>query len=331
MAAAPLEGVPHYDHIVVLTLENESATATFGPASPATYLNGLRAQGVFLPNYYGVSHVSLDNYIAMTSGQPPNGITNTDCSTVSLYVCAQSTSLFSNGRNLADQLEEQGLSWKAYLDGAPTTCFHGPYSTDPTALLTPDPYQGDSQTPPAKDYADRHNPFIYYPDVVGNQARCDAHERPYTELAGDLAADTLPTFSFVTPDTCHDGHDDPCSNGQPGGLVAADAWLSQNLPPLISYLQAHNGLLVINFDEGGFPTSLTGLNLSDYLCSTCSSLGLGGRTGAVLLGAGLPAGSTVTTSYDHYSLLRTVEDSLGIGEHLNLAALATPMAAALAS
>jgi hypothetical protein len=331
LAAPPLEGVPHYDHIVVLTLENESATATFGPGSPATYLNSLRAQGVFLPNYYGVSHVSLDNYIAMTSGEPPNGITNTDCSTVSLYVCAQSTALFSNGRNLADQLEEQGLSWKAYLDGAPTTCFHGPYSTDPTALLTPDPYQGDSQTPPAKDYADRHNPFIYYPDVVGNQARCDAHERPYTELAGDLSGDTLPAFSFVTPDTCHDGHDDPCSNGQPGGLVAADAWLSQNLPPLISYLQAHDGLLVINFDEGGFPTSLTGLNLSDYLCPTCSSLGLGGRTGAVLLGAGLRAGETVTTSYDHYSLLRTVEDSLGIGEHLNLAALATPMAAALAS
>src|SRR4051794_7318056 len=64
---AGLEGVPRFDHIVVLTLENESATTTFGAGSPAQYLNGLRAQGVFVPGYYGTSHVSLPNYIAMVS------------------------------------------------------------------------------------------------------------------------------------------------------------------------------------------------------------------------------------------------------------------------
>src|SRR4051812_7844287 len=186
-SGAGLEGVPHYDHIVVLTLENESASTTFGPASPATYLNGLRAQGVFVPGYYGTSHVSLPNYIAMVSGQLANGVTNTDCASVSLYVCAQTTTAFAGGRHLGDQLDASGLAWKAYLDSAPTPCFHGPYSTSPTDLLTPDPYQGNSQTPPAKDYADRHNPFIYFPNVVGNPTRCALHERPYGDVSTDLA------------------------------------------------------------------------------------------------------------------------------------------------
>jgi hypothetical protein len=327
--AAPvqgLEGVPHYDHVVVLTLENESAATTFAPGSPATFLNSLRGQGVFVPNYYGTSHVSLPNYLAMVSGQLANGLTNTDCAAVSLYVCAFTTGYsFAGGRHLGDQLDGSALSWKAYLDGAPTACFHGPYSTSLTDLLTPDPFQGNSQALPAKDYADRHNPFVYFTDVVGNATRCAAHERPYTDLPGDLMLNTLPAFAFITPDTCHDGHDSPCSNGAPGGLVSADSWLSSNVPNLLTYLQGHNGLLIINFDEGGLGVPSGVPSLTDYLCFTCASFGLGGRTGAIFIGPGLTAGKTSTASYDHYSLLRTIEDSFGISEHLNMATYATPM------
>ncbi len=61
-------------------LENESASTTFGPGSPAPYLaHTLTARGAFLPNYYGVGHHSLDNYIAMISGQAPNPDTDLDC------------------------------------------------------------------------------------------------------------------------------------------------------------------------------------------------------------------------------------------------------------
>jgi hypothetical protein len=331
--AAPgvgLEGVPSFDHIAVLTLENESASTTFGAASPANYLKGLLTQGVFVPGYYGTSHVSLPNYIAMVSGQLANGLTNADCAVVSLYVCAQTTTAFAGGRHLGDQLDASGRTWKGYGDGAPTPCFHGPYSTSLPALLTPDPYQGDSQQPPAKDYADRHVPFLYFPNVVGDPSRCAAHQRPYFELAADLATDSLPAFSFITPDTCHDGHDDPCSNGTPGGLVSADRWLSENVPALLAYLYAHNGLLIINFDEAELSAPSLTSDLTDYLCATCASLGLGGRTGAVLLGVGLTAGKVVAATADHYSLLRTIEDSFGIAEHLNLAALAKPMVEAFA-
>jgi len=326
-AATSLEGVPSFAHIVVLTEENESASTTFAPGSPATYLNSLRNDGVFLPNYYGVGHVSLDNYIAMASGQPPQPLSASDCQTVSLWTCVQAQGVLSSGRNLADQLEAAGLSWTSYQDGTDIPCFHGPFTAGDTA---PDPDQGDSTTG-AKNYADRHNPFIYFPDVINDQARCAAHQRPFTDLATDVANGTLPAFSFITPDTCHDGHDNPCAGQTTGGLSAADAWLAANLPPLLNYLAANNGLLVINFDEGSTPSGAAALTTpTDFTCTSCASLGAGGRTGAVLISPRLPQGTTVTTGYDHYSLLRTIEDSFGISEHLNLAGAATAMTDAFA-
>ena|SRR5436190_3675548 len=319
-AASRLEGIPHFDHVVVLVEENESEATTFGPGSPAPYLNSLRSKGVFNPTYYGTGHASLDNYIAMTSGQPGNGLTNSDCESVSLFTCAQSTRALSKGRHLGDQFGAAHVTWKSYMDGTPTPCFHGPYSSKPPAVLAPDPYQGDSQAPPANDYADRHNPFIYYPDFITDQARCVAHQRPVTELSSDLAANRLPAFTFITPDTCHDGHDAPCSNGDPGGLISADAWLQQNVPALLTYLAANNGLLIINFDEGS-----TGGGTQGRICGGCAGGGLGGQVGALFLSPRLPQGAVVTTKYDHFSLLRSIEDSFGISEHLNLAARAKPM------
>jgi phospholipase C len=309
-----LEGIPRFAHVVVLVEENEAESTTFGPGSPARYLNSLRAKGVFLPNYYGTGHASLDNYIAMVSGQPDNPASAGDCLELSLYNCAQIQTAYDSGRNLGDQLDAAGVSWNSYMDSTPTPCFHAPYS--PTSPA-PDPYQGDSQKPPARDYADRHNPFVWFPDFVANQTRCRAHQRPFTELAPDLARDALPQFAYIGPDTCDDGHDDPCSDGKPGGLVSADAWLRANVPALLDYLWRHDGLLIINFDEG--------LADANDACASCASGGLGGRTGAVLLSPRLRAGAVVTASYDHFSLLRTIEDSFGISEHLNLAASAKAM------
>ncbi len=69
-------------HIMVIDLENESEASTFGPASPATYLNRtLVAQGELLSNYYATGHVSADNYLAQISGQAPNLVSGSDCIT----------------------------------------------------------------------------------------------------------------------------------------------------------------------------------------------------------------------------------------------------------
>jgi hypothetical protein len=68
------------NHVLVIDLENESFGSTFGPNSPATYLNkSLVPEGELLENYYAVGHVSLDNYLAQVSGQSPNPLTDSDC------------------------------------------------------------------------------------------------------------------------------------------------------------------------------------------------------------------------------------------------------------
>ncbi|HEY3702839.1 MAG TPA: alkaline phosphatase family protein [Acidimicrobiales bacterium] len=317
-AATGLEGIPAYSHIVTIVLENEGFDSTYGPASPATYLKSLVPQGVLATNYYATGHASLDNYIAMTSGQPDQPLTGSDCATVNLYTCVQGQQAMSNGANVGDQLDAAGLGWKQYADGISTSCLHASYS--PTAGT--DPYQGAGASPPpaGPNYADRHVPFLYYSDVVGNDARCQAHDVPYSQLSTDITNDTVPAYSFVTPDTCNDGHDNPCAGKTTGGLTAADAWLSANIPSLLSYLQAHNGLLVITTDESS-TSDTTGCCHG----GPGGGPGFGGRVGLLALGPGVKAGQTISTAYDHASLLRTVEDSFGISSYLNNASSSVAM------
>jgi hypothetical protein len=319
-AATALEGVPRVDHVVVLVLENESYSATWSPGSAAKYLNSLAKVGAFVPNYFATGHVSLDNYIAMTSGVagPQIAPTYTDCLGLNLWTCTQNVSAAAATGSIADQVEQAGLTWKQYSDGTTAPCVHADYSSTAAA----DAYQGNGKTsgPGAgKDYADRHNAFLYYSNVVGDGARCDAHLRPFTDLSADLAAGTVPSYSFITPDTCNDGHDAPCADGRPGGLASADAFLAAQVPALVNWLRAHNGVLFVTFDEGG----------ANDTAGCCTGgpggmAGFGGQVGMVVLGSPVAAGTTAT-KYDHASLLRTTEDLLGISTHLNNAASATPI------
>jgi hypothetical protein len=65
---------------MVIDIENEDYDKTFGASSPVTYLTKtLEPQGTVLQNYYGIGHVSLDNYVAQVSGQAPNPSTSSDC------------------------------------------------------------------------------------------------------------------------------------------------------------------------------------------------------------------------------------------------------------
>lgn len=305
--AAQLEGIPRFSHVFVIVLENESYDATWGPSSPATYLNSLRARGTLLTNYYGVGHASNDNYISLTSGQGPNPDAMADCVNWLSCVQAVSSPAYGGGVSLPDQLEARGLSWKGYFGDMPAPCTHA------TAANTADPYQGDSTNPPGYNYADRHNPFIYYAPIVNNQARCAAHVVPYGQLASDLAAGSAPNYAFIVPNTCDDGHDVPtCADGRPGGLVAADAWLKANVPALLAYVMRHNGLLAITFDEAA--------NTDTSGCcggGIAGAPGFGGRVGLLALSPNSPAGAQVATPYDHASLLRTVEDAFGIATYLN--------------
>src|SRR5205823_9720009 len=114
--ALPLEGVPAFKHVFIIVLENEDYSASWGPTSPATYLNSLVPQGAFATHYYGTSHASADNYIAMTSGQTPTPLFQTDCENWSACEASEKARV-DGGRSIADQLEASGLSWGAYMDG----------------------------------------------------------------------------------------------------------------------------------------------------------------------------------------------------------------------
>ena len=320
-----LEGVPHYDHVFTIVLENENFSATWsspGPDGRPTFLQNLRSRGVFADQYYGTGHVSADNYIAMTSGQLAPPLFNGDC-IASWAACEGSEKAWPGGaRSIADQVEADHLTWKAYMDSMTTPCQH------PTASQAPDPYQ--------TGYATRHDPFVYYPPIVENTSRCDSHVVPYTMLATDLQkVSTTPNYVFITPDTCHDGHDSPCSGvdaNQPGaaqgGLVSANLWLQSEVTRILASPAFHtpdvNSLLLITFDENGF-TDAQGCCgvLAPGAGATTTDAALGGRIGLVAIGAGVKPGTVTHTPYDHWSYLRTVEDALGISEHLNLAGAPT--------
>ncbi|MDE2308749.1 MAG: phosphoesterase [Xanthomonadaceae bacterium] len=317
-------------HVFVIVLENEPYQVTFGAQSLAPYLaHVLPKRGALLPNYYGIGHYSLDNYIAMISGQAPNPATQEDCKVFSEF-SRRAPGLDANGqvrgegcvypadvRTLADQLESAGLDWKGYMEdmGADpareaATCGH-------VAIGAQDVTNHAS----AKDqYADKHDPFVYFHSIIDDPARCARHVVNLDRLAQDLQhAGSTPNFAFITPNLCHDGHDAPCANGEPGGLVSADAFLRRWVPRILaSPAFRRDGLLVITFDEGTDAQACCGEQpLPGGPAPGLQGPG-GGRIGAVLLSPFIVPGTVSRAPYNHYSLLRTVEDFFGL-PHLGYA------------
>jgi hypothetical protein len=320
-ATGPVEGIPQLNHVFTIVLENENLAATWN--TPGTYLHGLLAQGAFASQYYGASHVSADNYMAMTSGQTPTPLFNTDC--IDWGACETwEQSRLDGGVSVANQLDGASRTWKAYMDEMGTPCKHPPPDTL-TSPINPDPYQ--------TGYATRHDPFVYYPPIVNNQSYCDAHVVDYSQLGSVLASvATTPNYVWITPDTCHDGHDSPCTgadSGQPGGLASANAWMSTEVPKILASpaftTPGVTSVLFITTDEAA-NTDVTGCTTGPLTTGatpgTCSSgvtaTGIDGGGLVGLLAMGSPAahvatGTSTATPYDHDSLLRTVEDGFGVG------------------
>jgi hypothetical protein len=321
---------PPIKHVWVITLENEAADTSFGADSPAHYLNNtLRKEGVFVEQYFGTGHASLDNYIAMVSGQGANPITQADCP---YFIDVVPGTIGLEGQSygvgcvypkpvltIADQLEAKGLTWRQYAQDMgkdPTreaaTCAHPELnSADNTEAAT------------AKDsYATRHVGFMYFHSII-DEPSCQTHVVPLTPLATDLAsAATTPNVSFITPSLCEDGHDAPCADGRPGGLVSADAFLATWVPKIMaSPAYRDSGVIIINFDESDTSDS-------DACCGQHPNPGGspfpgisgqgGGRTGAVILSPFTAPGTVSKVPYNHFSLLRSIEDVFGLA-HLGFA------------
>lgn len=349
-------------HVFIIVLENEGFDVTFGPNSKAPFLSKvLTSHGVLLSQYFGTGHASLDNYIAMISGQAATPETRNDCF---VYADFNLTGITPDGqaigsgcvypstiKTLPDQLKAARKTWRAYMGDMgndpkreSATCGHAQLnqvdnteSAEPPSLAVP---LGDQ-------YAARHNPFVYFHSII-DSPDCNSNVVNLNELFKDVASEaTTPNFVFITPNLCDDGHDGPCTNGQPGGLVSADLFL-QKWVPLIMASEAYrrDGLLIINFDEaganvvpnpsGGFIVNFEGAfccneqpgpNLGTFPQSsqigsfTLNFKNYGGdRTGAVLLSPFLMRGTVSNIPFNHYSLLKTIEDIFDLDEHLGYAA-----------
>jgi hypothetical protein len=350
-------------HVFVIVLENEGFDVTFGPNSKAPYLSKtLPTQGVLLTQYYGTGHVSLDNYIAMISGQAATPQTRNDCFTYADFILTGVTPdgqaigtgcvYPSTVKTLPDQLSASGKTWRGYmgdmgndLTRESATCGHPALnSTD----LTQSAEAPSASVPLGDQYASRHDPFVYFHSII-DSPDCAKNVVNLTQLPLDLAhEETTPNFVFITPNLCDDGHDAPCKNGQPGGLVSADAFL-QKWIPLIQASTAYqkDGLIIINFDESGLTVQASangvltisaqgqfccneqpGPNLAPFPQTTnitptisLSFQSYGGdRTGAVLLSPFLKPGTVSNTPFNHYSLLKSLEDIFDTDEYLGYAA-----------
>jgi hypothetical protein len=332
-AASALEGTPSIHHVFVIVLENEAASTTFAPGSPAPYLSQtLRTQGAYLPKYYGTGHESNDNYVSMISGQAPNPDNQSDCQTFTDFpvgalgpngqALGDGCVYPSNVQTIAGQLTAAGLTWRDYNEGM---------GADPAreSSLCGHPginmVDGTQKATATDEYATRHNPFVYFHSIIDDTTLCDTHVVGLDMLSKDLAnaADT-PNYVFITPDLCDDGHDAPCANGQPGGLAQADAFLRKWVPAITSSpaYRDQNGLLIITFDESE-------TNDASSCCGEIPGPGSplpgifgqgGGDTGAVLLSPCIEPGTVSMQSYNHYTMLRSVEDLFGLS-HLGYAGL----------
>jgi hypothetical protein len=175
------------------------------------------------------------------------------------------------------------------------------------------------------EYATRHNPFVYFHSIIDDTTLCDTHVVGLDMLPKDLAsaADT-PNYVFITPDLCDDGHDAPCANGQPGGLAQADGFLRQWVPLIMNSpaFKDQNGLLIITFDEAQTQDASSCCGEIPGPGSPLPGIfGLGGGdTGAVLLSPCIASGTVTQTAYNHYTMLRSVEDMFGL-PHLGYAGL----------
>jgi hypothetical protein len=198
-------------------------------------------------------------------------------------VTSDCTDCYQDAPDLATQLTGAGITWGAYFEGMTAPCFLGPESPDGT-------------------YAQKHDPFAYFRDVRASSSVC-SHLQPFSALTPLLAsgapATSVPRFVWVTPNLCHSGHDCGPSTG--------GAWLAGFVTSVTaSPAWRDGGALVVTWDEG---TDNRGL---DATTGRSGDTDGGGNVLTLVIAPGIPSGLTVSTPFDHYSLLRTVEDAFGL-------------------
>jgi len=280
--------MPQFGHVFIVIGENSPYSSTYN-SSNMPYLTSLADQYGLSTMYWADTHPSIGNYEVFTAGQI---FSNNDSDTP--------FSLPLSSDNIAAEVEKAGKTWKDYVETGGSDA-----SVQGCGALN------------SGTYYVRHDPLQYFTNINKANIVC------FSQFATDLANNTLPNLSWLSPNGCDDAHD--C------GLGTFDNWLKTEIGPLLasSYFQpGGDGLLIITFDEddgSGTPN-----------CSTTTvGQGCGGQVETVVISAvsklaykstaGDPA--NYNNTYDHANILRTMAGALGLNTSgLGGAARCVPMA-----
>ncbi len=262
-------GITSIKHVWFIMFENHNWSDIQGsPGAP--YINKvLLPQAAYSVNHWDPSyHPSLAAYIDLEAGSNL-GITNDN---------APAANEQSTTSHFSTQLTTAGYTWRGYIEGIPgNTC--------PVANI------------PGTNYAVRHNPQVYFTNVTSSPANCIAHERPLTQLATDLANNTVPDYSYILPDLCHDMHS-VCPATGSDKIKTGDTWLSTIIPGIMaSSAYQQSGAIFISWDEG---TDLP------------NNVDSNGPIGLIVLSPFVKSGYASTVRTDHNSTLLTFEEIFGV-------------------
>lgn len=283
VSACPLkaQSFPQYDHVVLLVMESEGFKAIIGNQD-APILNALAQDYGLATNYSGVGDPSEPNYVAMLGGDT-FGLSTDD----PYWFPGQTI----NASNLMTQLEAAGMTWRGYFQNMPYPGYRG--------YCYPDKCNGipDADT----QYVAKHNGMVNFANMQNPTEFGKMF--PFSQLTADLAAGTVPNFSYIVPDECDDMHGAPpwcvdsgaTTSVQQSFLIArGDAFVGSVVNEITSssMWQAGNNAIIITFDEGNTAT---------------------GRVATIVITSHGPRGVTDKTSLNHFSLLASVEQTFGLG------------------
>jgi phosphatidylinositol-3-phosphatase len=310
------ETLPEVKHLFVIMLGENGYEETFGASSPAPYLQKtLPEQGELLPNYYGVAQGKLANQVALLSGQGPTeelvaecpaptpteivpGSVRADTATTTEQVEGNGCLFPAPVETLPDQLAAKELKWKAYVEEAV------PGTPEPPSCA---------------------KPFGLFHSLL-DQPQCAESVAGLPQLAKDLKdPKTAPAFSYIVPNRCHAGAVEPCEPGQPTGPVAAEPFLQEVVPQIVSSkAYADGGLLLITSAQA--PQTGAATDTSSCCANPAypnlpplpeevpgeggvKKTGGGGKVGLLLLSSFVKPGSIdETTTANHLTLLSTIEE-----------------------
>ncbi|KAH9016787.1 phosphoesterase family-domain-containing protein [Lactarius pseudohatsudake] len=207
-----------FDRFIQIWIENTD----FESANSTAAFSDLAKQGIFLDQYYALTHPSEPNYMAAAGGD------FWGCDDDNLY------HLPPNVSTIVDLLEAKSISWASYQENLPSDGFEGFNSTSVNYLNT--------SAPAYAYYVRKHNPTIFYDSVASVPSRLARH-RNFNDFAADVNASAVPQWLFVTPNMVNDGHDTT--------IDFAGQWVDYWLAPLLNDTNFNDNrtLILLTFDE----------------------------------------------------------------------------------